>query len=515
MIYIIGSGLSAAAAAAALVRRGCRPTILDSGITPEPAILDLKKRLAAVEPENWRHEDLSLLKNTGPVAINGIPRKLYLGSDFAFSEIGPAPAMDALRASMHRSFALGGFSNIWGAVIRDLPQRELQDWPVTHEELAPHYSAIRELMNHHERMPHLRSSSQADALYSDCCTHQRELEHAGVRFERAHLAVLQEDQDERRGCRYCGLCLYGCPYDSRYESSATIQRFIRQGKVNYIPGVFVDKVVPENGRVRIETRSVADGTSGCFQGRRVLIAAGLPESSRIILASLHLYDIPFTIRNSDIFTLPLMRYRASAGIANERLHTLCQLTARIEDEAICAHPIHLQLYGYNDLYHRLMAQKLGCIARPFARALQAAASRLFVIFGYLHSNVSASITITLKSNGSPKLYIAGQINRQAMRVSHAVAQKLFQKRKCFQAIPLPFQLRLDLPGGGYHCGGIFPMRRKPGERETDRMGSLSSLPGVHIADASVLTTIPASPLAFTMMANAHRIASEVEVTGDE
>jgi hypothetical protein len=56
MIYIIGSGLSAAASAAALVRRGYRPTILDSGVTPEPAILDLKERLASVEPENWRND---------------------------------------------------------------------------------------------------------------------------------------------------------------------------------------------------------------------------------------------------------------------------------------------------------------------------------------------------------------------------------------------------------------------------------------------------------------------------
>jgi choline dehydrogenase-like flavoprotein len=35
------------------------------------------------------------------------------------------------------------------------------------------------------------------------------------------------------------------------------------------------------------------------------------------------------------------------------------------------------------------------------------------------------------------------------------------------------------------------------------------LRGVHIVDASVLPTIPASPTAFTVMANAHRIASEV------
>jgi choline dehydrogenase-like flavoprotein len=514
MIYIIGSGLSAAASAAALIKRGYRPTILDSGVTPEPAILDLKARLAAVEPEEWKPEELSRLKTTGPVAVNGIPRKLYLGSDFAFSEIGFAPTVNALLASVHRSFARGGFSSVWGAVIRDFSPHEMHGWPITYQDLAPHYSAVRELMDLNELTPHLRLSSQAGALYADYCDHRQEFESAGIALEPSQLAVLQADQDERKGCRYCGLCLHGCPYDSRYESSTTLQRFIREGKATYIPGIFVDRVVPQNGSVRIETRSIADGTSRCFTARRVLITAGLLESSRIVLASLNLYDIAFPVISSDIFTLPFMRYRASAGIANERLHTLCQLVARIEDPSICAHPIHLQVYGYNDLYPALMAQKLNVLAYPLAQPLQALANRLFVIFGYLHSGVSGSFTITLKSNRDPGLRVEGKPNRQALRISHAVVKKLFQKRKYLHAIPLPFQLRLDLPGGGYHCGGVFPMRQNPGKLETDRFGSLALLPRVHLADASILPAIPASPIAFTMMANAHRIASEIERSGD-
>ena len=65
MIYIIGSGLSGMAAAMALVRRGCRPTILDAGLNPEPDARMLKARLAAAEPEDWRAGDVALLKRTG------------------------------------------------------------------------------------------------------------------------------------------------------------------------------------------------------------------------------------------------------------------------------------------------------------------------------------------------------------------------------------------------------------------------------------------------------------------
>ena len=59
------------------------------------------------------------------------------------------------------------------------------------------------------------------------------------------------------------------------------------------------------------------------------------------------------------------------------------------------------------------------------------------------------------------------------------------------------------------------MKEAPNAFETDRWGSLPRLPGLHVVDSSILPSIPAAPLAFTMMANAHRIASECPITDDE
>src|SRR5207249_7194375 len=80
LIYIIGSGLSGIAAAVALVRRGYRPTILDAGIKADPETSDLKARLRSVEPDAWTQVDLAQLKQMGPAASTGIPRKLHFGS---------------------------------------------------------------------------------------------------------------------------------------------------------------------------------------------------------------------------------------------------------------------------------------------------------------------------------------------------------------------------------------------------------------------------------------------------
>src|SRR5262249_32063745 len=75
------------------------------------------------------------------------------------------------------------------------------------------------------------------------------------------------------------------------------------------------------------------------------------------------------------------------------------------------------------------------------------------------------------------------------------------------AVPLIPLLAVGSPGDGNHVGGLFPMRRAPGELETDALGQLAALPGVHIVDSSSLPSLPAATLTYTVMANAHRIAS--------
>jgi hypothetical protein len=194
---------------------------------------------------------------------------------------------------------------------------------------------------------------------------------------------------------------------------------------------------------------------------------------------------------------------------------LCQLTAEIEDHSICSHRVHLQFYGYNDLYVPLMRAKLGFLAHPLGPVLKLLSRRLFVIFGYLHSAVSSSIRLVLSGGSNSAVRLEGMSNPESLRICHTVARKLLRNRNYFEAIPLLAQLRLDLPGGGYRSGGTFPMRAHPGSLDTDRWGSLQSLPGGHLVDASILPSVPAAPTSFTVMANAHRIATQVELSDED
>jgi choline dehydrogenase-like flavoprotein len=513
LIYVIGSGLSGIAAAVALIKRGYRPTILDVGLTPGNEASALKARLASVEPEAWTPDDIELVKRTGPASLSGIPQKLTFGSDFAYRDVDAQTSALLDNASMRRSFARGGFSNVWGAVIQEFPSEEFLRWPVTPRQLSTHYSAVQELMCSSSG-PFIRPSSQARAFYNDMLRNRPELERNGIRFSYPRLAVRSSDGGPEKSCRRCGLCLYGCPYDSIFAAGVILERLVREGAVSHVPGVVVDRVTSNNGGVRVEGRS-STGRGPCsFEGSAVFIAAGLLESARIILNSSTAKTggrTSLPVRTSDIFTLPVLRYRSVSQIATERMHTLCQMVMNIDDPAITRHPVHLQLYGYNDLYPEILARRMGPLSRSLKPLFQHLAERLFVAFGYLHSEISSAIRFRRAVSSTGKLSIEGQENPEGRHVARSIARKLLRNRRFLRALPVTPQVKFDLPGGGIRTGGCFPMRSTPREMETDLWGRVPDLPGIHVVDSSVLPTIPAGPLAFTVMANAHRIASECPI----
>jgi hypothetical protein len=272
--------------------------------------------------------------------------------------------------------------------------------------------------------------------------------------------------------------------------------------------MLADRVSVLGNRIRIEGRSATDNGARVFEGEAVFVAAGLLESARIVLNSTRRASVSLQVRQSDIFTFPMLRYRSTGTIAQERIHTLCQMVMDISDSGISPNPIQLQLYGYNDLYPELLARRLGPLAFPLKPLLRHISERLFVAFGYLHSDVSSRVWITRSDDSDGRLHLRGELEYKTQSAGQAVVRKLFRLQKYLRAVPVPLQLRFDNPGGGHRSGGCFPMRHAPVGLQTDSLGRIAGLPGVHIVDSSILPSVPARPVAFTVMANAYRIASQ-------
>jgi hypothetical protein len=91
-----------------------------------------------------------------------------------------------------------------------------------------------------------------------------------------------------------------------------------------------------------------------------------------------------------------------------------------------------------------------------------------------------------------------------------VLTRLGQSAPFLDLYPVLPMLRLAAGGKSYHFGGSFPHARNGMSAifGTDRLGRVRSWQRIHLVDASVFPNIPAMTFTLTIMANAHRIASE-------
>jgi hypothetical protein len=184
---------------------------------------------------------------------------------------------------------------------------------------------------------------------------------------------------------------------------------------------------------------------------------------------------------------------------------LSQLFIELNRPEISRHGVHLQLYTYSDIIGQAVRKSLGPL-KGFAPLIE---ERLVIVQGYLHSDESPAITMTLKRDGEKDfLQLAAQPNPATRRTVKKVLRELLSQTRRLGGIVVPPMLQLAEPGRGFHCGGSLPMRASPGKFESDPLGRPHGWLRVHAVDASVLPGIPATTITFSVMANAHRIGWE-------
>ncbi len=524
MIVVIGSGPAAIAATMALVHQGHHVTILDVGTRLEADRQKIVDRMSTQESGSWDDEDLNAIVGERNATREAVHSKLSYGSSYSFDTRSAAVDVRwGKSAGFNHSLAQGGLSNVWGSSLLPYRQEDISDWPITVEDLRPHYQAVMDfvpgtsvgddleeiLPSYSTRSHHLEPSRQGHALLKDLEANKLPLRKSGIVFGRSRLAIRASGDETHRECAHCALCLSGCPYGLIYSSAQTLENLIQSGSVSYLQDHLVEKVEQAGADVIITGRDLKYDRLFTHRATRVLMGAGVLPTAKIVLNSLHAFDTPIQLRDSQYFIYPLLRFTLTDGVESERMHTSSQLFMEIDDQRVSEHLVHLQIYGYSSfLHHELNRTFLGWPLRLPAFRRQFL-GRLLVAQGFIHSNKSGSVELTLKKAADGRVYLDASIqrSRKALTTALKVGWKLVKQAFNLRAIPLLPGLQFPNPGSGYHSGGTFPMRRNPQALETDTLGRLPSMDRVHLVDASVLPSIPATSITFSVMANAHRIAS--------
>jgi choline dehydrogenase-like flavoprotein len=516
MHCVIGSGPAGVACAKALRARGAEVLMLDAGLELEPDRAQLVRQLAKTKPSEWMSRDLATLKGTINANANHIS-KLLFGSDFPYRETETQIPWQGKGVGLRPSLALGGLSNVWGAAM--LPHRDLDiaDWPVKNAELAPHYRAVTAFTGlaaqrddleeifplHCENPGALRPSRQADLLLRNLKRHRDKLRARGWHFGRARAAIRAAD------CIYCGLCLHGCPYGCIYNSADTVRELRAETNFSYQRDVIVTSLREHPEKVLVEGFHRTTRAPLAFAADRVYLAAGVIPTAQILLRSQNAYDQPLTLRDSQYFLFPIVLARRTRDVPAESLYTLSQVFIELCNPEISRHTVHLQIYTYSDLIGLAVRKPFGPFARPLAGLARQLEDRMVIVQGFLHSNESAAIEMTLKRNGEKDFLKLDVLpNARTHGVAKKVLRELLRQSRRLGGMPLPPMLQLAEPGRSFHCGGSIPMRARPEKFESDRLGRPRGWSRIHVVDASVLPSVPATTITFSVMANAHRIGWE-------
>lgn len=499
---VIGSGPSGVAAATALLDRGRTVIMLDGGRTLEPNRAEVRDRLAARLPEHWTAADRAAWQAPQFDAAPGQARRY--GSDFAMEPAEATFAAGADRFALRASRATGGLSNLWGSAILPYRAADMAGWPISAADLAPHYRAIARFL------PVSGAADALEVMFPALPMSGRAPLPAGrqgaaliSRLSNASLGpglvAGPSRQAVASGCRACGQCLHGCPWDLIWSARRQVAALRTHPGFTHRPGAVVTAFAETADGVTLHFASGETLTAS-----RAFLAAGVLETARILLASQPARG-PITLRDSQHGFLPSLRLRPAPRPERGPLHTLTQAFVELDAPDLSPFLIHAQLYGWNEFYERDLIATYGRRLPGSAPLWRALARRLVVAQIFLHSDHCAAARLSRSPDGR---LVAEVIDNPATApLFRSAARRLSSALRRAGLMPLAFAARLNAPGSSFHAGASLPMARDPAGEQTDVLGRPAGLSRLHIVDASVLPAIPATTITLAVMANAHRIGS--------
>jgi choline dehydrogenase-like flavoprotein len=510
MHYVIGSGPAGVSCAMALVARGEEVTMLDAGFALEPDAEAVVGRMSKQTPEQWSGDALSSVKSLA--TVGGAPRKLVYGSEYPYRQPEGYQPLTGTGVDFSPSFAVGGLSNVWGAAMLPYLQSDIDDWPIRLADLTRYYPRVLEFVPLAGRIDRLagllplytdrfqdhRSSRQAQRFLGALERHREAFAEQGITFGSSRLAVAVR-REFGDGCVYCGMCMFGCPYDLIYSSRHTLAQLTEQPNFRYIGGVIVERLIERGSSVSVHGRLVS-GEAVSYEAKRVFVGSGPIQTTQLIMDSLGLEET--TLQDSQYFLLPVLQ-AASSGPRGEELHTLAQVFMEVQDPAISRRTVHLQLYTYNEIYDLEMRRRFGRLYPLLPAGL--VLDRMSLIQGFLHSDDSVKVRVRRRGE---RLGLHKIKNLRPREVVGRVARKLARNTVRLGAVPVLPTLKIEQPGKSFHFGGTFPMSANPQRGQTDTLGRPAGLERVHLIDSSCFPSIPATTITLSVMANAYRIGAE-------
>ena len=533
-ILIVGSGASGVHFALSVLKKGYPVTMLDVGwerpepVNPEDNLNGLKERLndpvkyflgdqfqAVVYPGS--EEDFYSKYYGFP------PSKKHVFShpnEFEYEAQGFEPLI---------SFAAGGLAEAWTGGVYPLNDFDLKDFPFQYSDIETHYSEVAARIGvngsnddlarffplHDNLMQPLKFDQHSDILMKVYKKHKTILnERYQAYIGRSRVATHSLDRGERKGCTYCGRCLWGCPSEAIYTPSITLRECFKYPNFNHISKLYVShfKYNSEGRITSIVAKSLEDQQTQEFSADVYVLAAGALSSSKIFVESLfratgEIIRLPGLMDNRQIL-IPFVNLRMLGKAYDTESYQYHQLAIGIKSEKPEEY-IHGQITTLKSALAQPIIQNLPFDMNTSAFLFRNLRSCLGVVSLNFHDRRRDTNYLTLRND--PRTQWTKMIiqykpaEHEAKLISQAINQVrgIMMKLGCF--VP-PWMVYVRPMGANVHYAGLIPMSDEKKPFTTSKFCQSHDFKNLFIVDGTTMPFLPAKNITFTLMANAVRVA---------
>ena len=522
-VIVVGSGPAGTFAAFQLRGRGV--LVLDVGHTPDKGTLrgnlyDLRKN-----PGPSRAEVFEELIGAGFESLHNVfhtyqspklkaPRMRFVTRDA--EALGPIHAHNFEAAT---SFAAGGLANAWGAGLYRYTAQDLAGFPIAPEDLDPYYDVItakvgisgtdddlsRFFGSAGGLQPPLKIDSNGETMLRRYARHRRVLNGAGLFLGRPRLAVLTRAHDGRAAYGYEAREFFRPDNPAVYTPAYTLDEMIRRRDIRYEPGLLVERYEETSAGVTVRARECSSGAPRIFTCRRLILAAGALGTAKIVLQSNDDHGARLPLLDNNVSYVPLLdAMRIGAGLEKE-VYPAAMLNG-VYSGGVHPTVIQMTLYGVTGALRSDYLFDFPLSARGNIAGAKYLAPAMTIAQLFYPDAPASTNWLRLGDDGRLEL----RYERKRLGTLEALLLRMFRRMGYFGAARFCKYLE---PGNSFHYGGALPMTATPRERyQTDRHGLLARTHSVYVADAANFTALPSKNHTFTIMANAMRVARQVEAT---
>ncbi len=520
-VIIVGSGPSALGALEAFIEKGIKPTILDVGFSPsktlnsEDNFYDLKKR----EPISKE-----LISNSTPQVIERtllnqelspkltVPLMEYATRLPDFINIYPKNFKPII------SYGRGGLAAAWGAGVYKLTKIDEHILPFSVNELEKYYKKLEKKipitggnddltrffgkLNEESKAYTLPLSPKAKILRMNYIKKRKKLNEKGFYLGAPRLAVDINSLTNQDG-KFKADELVNPEQKGVYNPFSTIEKYIKEGKVQYLSGIFVESFEEKNDYVIIRAKSVKDKRKLTLKTRYLILAAGTINTSAIVLRSRKDYKKELRLIDNPLIQFPLIFPKFISSKIDKYSFGMTQLNFIYENKKY--NYIQGSIIELNFPIRSYFLSIFPLSMKANVQLVKYFLTSMLAVFAFLPVKESSSMA-KLRLGAKDEIIIEFNSLIDYPRELN----KVFSLFRSLGAFTTKFFSRIPLLGSGIHYAGTLPSRRKSDDPySTDINGKLNKTKRIFIVDGSIIPALPSKNITFTLMANSYRIGDYI------